>query len=246
MIGFDNLILHHEFRIQMNRKNTDWSDHFEPNEIDIFLNKGQHHFVRNRLAIKDDNTQVRMDLRVLEVPNTVLKDKKGGESFDIFKLPPNLLHISRQKLFVKKEECCEEEKIREIELEIVKSDELNNMLRGPFWSPSYDWEYTVGNEHSEGLQVYHNKVFTPVEVHIDYYRKPKPILTPQAEPERGYVLANGEKVTKPSTCELIDQDQWHEIVQLAVAYALKDVGDFQAYREQLNKINYTEGVYIRN
>ena len=236
--------LHEQFRLTVNRLDSNYNKSFSVSVIDSYLNKSQDVITERLMRHVDENTGVRNHLRVLERKEVPLKivEKKG--EYIVAGYPDDFFRLLRQNAMVKKKGCNEERKIL---VRTVKSDKLSEILKDPYWKPNFEWEETVGDQASKGYYVYIQSDWTVSTVVVDYMRKPKVMAAHTLSgctPGEPYVLATGEVVKNDGHCEFSDTYLWRYIGDLAALFAMRDLGQVDDTKTKMEELIFSEIMII--
>lgn len=214
------------------------------NVVDIcsYLNEGLSIFFENRAQSYEEQSFNRNELRQLEVKSLVLKPADTKKDYYVFEFPKSYYKLLRAEALATRETCGD----KILSVRLVRTNALNNLLKDPFWKPSYQYEETFGDEGDQGLYVYYDREdFTVKELIIDYLRHPQEIHCPSCmKKDEVYETYDGKVIKKDSGLELTATDSKRKVVDLAVLCALRDTGQVDDYTSQLNKILQTETIFL--
>lgn len=234
--------LQDEVRRKLNRINSEYGRTIDVSTMDAILTEAYHLYVENRLLVFELNSNVRNELRQLEIKNHPITPSifKQDNKIYVAKYPKDYLKGTR--LYVKSsKESCGEKELKGI---IVQTDDLNEALRDPFYSPSFEFEEVLYDEGHDGIYIYTDGSFRVSSVIIDYIKRPNTIRTPSIAPGGYYIDSDGSKITSDVNLELDSAFQMRKIVDIAALIALRDLGDIQDYQAQLDKILRLESLHI--
>lgn len=234
--------LQDEVRRKLNRKNSEYGRKISVSEMDLILTEAYHIYVENRVALFEVNSNVRQELRQLEVKNqplTTIPDKTNNLNY-LAEFPDKYYRVTRLHVQAKKEGCGE----KELKGIIVQTDDLNEALRDPFYKPSFEFEEILYDEGGEYLHLYTDGTFRVKKVFIDYLKKPGDIRTPSLVKGK-YIDSDGNEIKADQDLELDSTFQMRKIVDIAAAIALRDLGDINDYQAQVNKILQLEALHIK-
>lgn len=196
------------------------------------LNEALMAYFNNRVRIAETNSQVREDLRPLEVKEKSLKISIRKDDYVIAENPKDAYLILRRKVIAGREGC----KSKELPVYMFQTNDLNNALKNPFWKSSFEWEQIIGDEGSGGLYLWHNKEFNIEQVIVDYYKSPEVIKCASCTDSGSYEDLDGKIITKDVGIIFDSTVVMHDILDIAVLMARRDLGDSMDYATVLKSI----------
>lgn len=223
--------LHYGFRVGLNRRNSDFSQHIKTAEVDYYLNTAYEIWFENRVSLFEQNSKARNDLRQFEEKKVVLNCSPRDEKCCFAQYPENLYKLTRQTAKVDKDPCGE----KEIVIRIIQTDDISEAFRNPYRKPSYEYEETFAEEAGDGIMVYKGD-FEINSICIDYLRKLTPVAGPSLTKSGSYRNADNQVVSSDVDFEIDSTYVWKDIVDIAVLTALRDISEVQDFQTQLNKI----------
>lgn len=230
--------VHNQVRRKLNRINSNYSNYIGVPDLDEYLNEALQVWVKNKSTVAEINSSIRNDLSEIEIKDHSLKfsQRKGKV---VAELPKDYLKGLRRIAKATLDDC----KSKTIKIEIVRSDEVENLLDNPYKTPNFMWGETIGDEAHDGLHIWTDGEFTIEEVIIDYIRKPKEIRCPSLLDSGSYTI--GSKIySVDQGLELTRNYQVNEITDLATLFVLRDISDSQEYQTQIDKILRTITTYL--
>lgn len=236
--------LHEQFKLTVNRLDSNYNKSFSVSVVDAYLNKSQDVITERLMRHVEKHTSLRNHLRVLERKEVSLKIIERKGEYTVAEYPKDFYRLLRQNAIVKKKGCSQERKIL---VRTVNSDKLSEILKDPYWKPDFEWEETVGDEASKGYYVYTQSDWTVGKVVVDYMRKPLPMAAfslSGCTPGEKYVLATGEVVTQDAHCEFSDTYLWRYIGDLAALFAMRDLGQVDDMKTKMEEMIFSEIMII--
>lgn len=232
--------LHEQFKLIVNRLDSNQNKTFSVSVIDSYLNRAQDAIIERLMKEVEEKTSLRNHLRVLEKKNVSLEIIEIQNEYVVAKLPKDYYRLLRQEAVVSTSQCNESRKIL---VRTVQSDKLSEILRDPYWEPDLEWEETVGDEASKGYYVFKKPDWTVSKVLVDYMRKPKAMAAYNLSGctiERPYVLSDGTPVTSDQHCEFSDTYLWRYIGDLAAMFALRDLGQLDDAKTKMEEMVFSQ------
>lgn|SRR5690554_5724260 len=228
---------HNECRRKINRINTGFSQHVKVPDLDEYINEALYTWHRNNSAKVEINSETRNDLRIFEIKNRSLEFENMDDRV-VSKFPQDFYKMLNQKVIGVNDKCSE----RTINVRVLQSGEINDLVYDPYWEPSFEWMETIGDEANDGFHIWHNNKFEVKQVVVDYIRKPKEVRCPSLMKEGFYTIGT-KRYENDSPMEL-DPERAHEVSDLVALFVARDISDSQEYQSQIDKIlrkdnNYT-------
>lgn len=233
--------LHEQFKLSVNRIDSNYNKSFSVSVVDAYLNKAQDVIMTRFMRYVESNTTVRNHLKVLENKEVVLGIIDTQDDHVVAAYPDDYYRLLRQNIYATSKDC---NKPRKIMVHIVQSDDLSDSLSNPFWKPSFDWAETIGDEANNGLWVFKEKDWKVDKVVVDYMRKPKPMYAPSLVKGKQYITADGDLVTADMHCEFSDTYLWRYIADLASVFAMRDQGQVDDTKTKMEEMIFSEIVRI--
>ena len=243
--------MHYEFKLKLNKIDSqDYSNFLVP-EIDWYLNEAQELFVKYRYGSKSNQklegfevTQKRIDdLRNLVVKDRILPAISSSSDPAMFEvhLPSDYMFSVRVYANGAKESC--EGRLSCIQ---TQHDDLTDTLKNPFYAPSFEWREvpivfgTSGSTTADldKLFVYSDGSFAMTSMVMDYLRHPLRIAFPLGFAAGQYVLPNSVVINTNQNCELARHTH-REIVDIAVKLASGDM-EHPAFQQKMMKTSESE------
>lgn len=228
--------LHYAFLQKANHSNSQYLKQLSEAQRDMYFNEALELIFETLVKVPEIDSEVRNHIRTLEKKGVCLDCEDRG-NYCVAKYPEDFYRRLRQTALATKEGCGE----RELLIHVIQSDKLTEALKSPHWSPSYDYEETVGDDGEDGLYVWHNGKFTINKVCLDYIRKPKQVACPQMPGCEKYITLDGTVLTQNSDFEIDSTYMWRMVVDVAVLLAKRDVDDITNFQTQLNTIIFKRG-----
>jgi hypothetical protein len=240
-------IFQNDCRRKINRINSRFSRQVGIADLDETINEAFRTWFRNQAAKFEVNSETRNDLRIFEIKNESIQfSKEKGKVVSTF--PKGYYKLINQRVLGSVEcgskhlEECKGCIDRSINVRIVQSGEINDLLNDPYWQPSFEWKETIGDEASDGFHIWHNDKFKVGQVLIDYLREPKEFRCPSLMKEGYYTIGN-KKYNKDLPLEL-DPIRSHEVSDLVALFIARDLSDGEEYQSQIDKILRKDSVYL--
>lgn len=228
-----NLQIHNELSRRFKRVTSNYSKKINTEEWDAYFNEAYRAWVKARVSVAKTNSKVRYDLQLLENINAKLKILRDAKSWVIAELPKDYYNIQSIDIMAKCNECDKAYRLDDVYF--LQGNDWRSTTSDPNWKPSFLWRRAPVDENAEGLRIGVGD-FKVESVHIDYYRLPRPIYS--VELSDCYVDLRQTMGSKNREFEL-GEFQMDEIVDIAVYYASRDVGNFVEAKTQYEKIiNY--------
>lgn len=234
-------VLQEDYRRHLNRRNSEYSKAVSISDGDKYLNEALDFIFENLVVKYEINSIARQYLSDFKVSNVKLKLETIGEDKTKAIIPNEYYKIVRNWVKVCKETCDKE---KTFGVHIAQSGDINKSLLDPFYKPSWEWEFIIGNEFEKSIMLYHDCDFSPKEVWVDYLRRPKHIATPSLTSSGSYVDANGETISQDIDFESDNSFLWRRVSRLASINTLLDMDDINDYQAQLNQIMALDKIYL--
>ena len=232
-------ILQYEVRRRWNRFMSDYAKKFTVADADSILTEATQFCIKNSLVLYEVREDLALDLEPLVVRDHVMTAKllTGKVQVDL----PEHLKILRILAKANSTKCNDE---RSLIVRKIQHQKLSESLRSPFLKPSFEWEETIGilNTH-KNLDVYVDG-FGISEVMIDYIKKHPDITTASLAEDGQYEAADGKIINTDSGLYLDSTDQMRTICDVAALIGMRDLGDTTDYQTQLNKIMFSQNLFI--
>jgi len=235
---------HLEYLKQLNRINSNWGKSVSVAARDSYFNQAKDIVFENLFAVSEKNTTVRNHLRDFEMKRKKISCKRKSDTMSYFEYPDNFYRLLRQDAYMHTDYCST---VREVTVTTVQTDDLPEILRDPHQDPSFEWRETVGEEGSEGYYIYTKEGYHVEYVLIDYMRKPKNIYTfSLIDCEGGaYINSRGEEITEDQDFESDSTYLWRKIVDVAIVYTLRDLGQIDDFSAKMQEILFLDKVYLK-
>lgn len=236
---------HIDFKRKLNKVDSQNYRNFRPEQIDLYLNEGQELFIKKRLNRNNiyklgfETIQKRIeDLRDIHVKfenDTAqpLLTSKINDNVYRFNLEDLGLVNSKLKYLYKTRVSFKGTKGDCIAVELdgvaAQTDDLNEILKSEFYSPSFSWREVPYVFSENFLYAYSDGSFSIDTLCLDYIKRPLKIANPNAIKNAtgtiiGYNYPDGTPAVQ-TDCELQSMYVTSEIVDEAVRLALIDLGD---------------------
>lgn len=232
----DSRSFSNECRRKIHRINSRFSNQVTQPMLDEYINESLIVWFRNQAAKFEINSEVRNNLRQFELKGVNLDFEDKGDRI-VAKYPKNYYQLTNQEIIGSR--SCGKKGIR---VRIVQSGKLRDALRDPYWSPSFEWAETLGDESEDGLNIWHNKEFKVERVIIDYLREPKEFRCPSLMKEGSYKIGN--KIYSKDLPLEVDKMRSNEISDLVALFVSRDLSDGQEYQAQSDKIYKKQTLYL--
>lgn len=228
--------LHFAFLQKANHSNSEYLKSLSAAKRDILLNEAKDIVFESLVKVPEIDPEVRNHLRQIEKKNICVPCTNKGQ-YVVAEYPADFYRRLRQTAKVTRKGCGE----RELLIHVLQSDKLTESLKSPYWSPSYEYEETIGDDGEEGFYVWHNGQFEVKQVCFDYIRKIANIACPSLEDCGSYIDDEGNTVNTDSAFEIDATYFWRKVVDVAVLLAKRNVDDVTNYQTQLQAILFTSG-----
>ena len=215
--------MHYDFKVKFNKLDSQGMRDLSVPEIDWILNESILMFVKQRFG---QNNMMRSGFETLEkrfqdLKELVVKppssapltpqpvpDLPGVYKISLNDLSEKFLFMIRSYSNLTKGNC----KVVADNI-LVQHDDLNDILKHPYYSPSFEWE-------DNSIYLYTNNEFEINNVIIEYIKYPKRVAAPSLYlPTGSYYLPDGiTLIGSDQNCELSDHTH-SEIVDIAVSNA---------------------------
>lgn len=230
--------MHYDFKLKLNKIDSQQYANFLIPEIDWFLNEAQEYFIKSIAEPRthsyhgfEKSQRSIDDIRELVVHNQpLIVDTYKG----IAKLPDNYMFYVSGNAFVDTDKC----KNIKCNLQIRQHDDMYE--ESPFDKTSVEWRHVNGVFTENGIQVFVDpqKRFSIKTLNISYIRKPAYIHNAEDFNPQGYTLPKKNILTGHRDCELSEHTH-REIVDIAVALASNSM-DNPNYQSKLNKLQLNQ------
>lgn len=239
--------LHGSFRRVINRINSAYLKSISVVDVDGFLTDAYYTIYENLVIKAEVNSLAEDRIRQKLVRGHPLTPVKNDSNSTKVTYPDDTYRVLRRYAKACREGCDS----RTLTVHISQSSDLNESLKDTFWSPSWEWEETLGIQDSNGLIVFDNCDFETKEVVIDYFTKPRPIKCPSLVRDDCYRVTNGQyidvngnTVSADSDFELDTTDLWLKVANLAAAKALMNSGAIGDYRTMMESVLADEKIFL--
>lgn len=220
---------HYQFKLNMDRVDTQSNPGFRTEEIDFLLNEAQDIFIKRRInplsnpkRMGFEHSQKRIDdLSSIVVkyplqPYIVPTLDSGVYEVDLFKLLYTYLHLVSGKVELQVDDDC----VKDVPLKFTQHDDYLIALRDPFNSPStefvpFNYGMSSSNEHTSTSIYMYPGIYTINKVYLEYIKKPRRVFY------GNYTYADG--VNYPPTTFELPESVHSEIVDIACELASLNV-----------------------
>lgn len=199
-----------------------------PEQIDYWLNKAQDRFIKDRAFPQDPRkkgfevSQKRIDdLRNIVVPSGAITPTLVDNAYYI-ELPEDYRYLVRHRCITDDGDCGQ----RQVGGLPVQEDDINQLLKDPFWEPIADEPLYYFNGNTIVYETKGN--YTLLNTKLTYIKIPNQLRLGEQYQE----------VTTNVECELSEYTH-HEILDIAVSMVLENI-ESQRYQTNLNELNKTE------
>lgn len=234
--------MHLDFKIKVNKIDSQQFAGLLVPQIDWLLNEAQEIFIKTRLGINNiyqkglESSQKRIeDLRPLVVKSAIQTASSLDSVTYTAPLPSNYLYYLRSKANATKGECK-----GELSIIIVQHDDLTNVLASQFYSPNFEWLETSAVFGPNELYVYSDGTFSIDTVTLEYVRKPVRMAYPSGYENGSYELPDGSVLSTDQDSDFANNMfAAREIVDIAVMLATTNIADARVELFQ-NKLKINE------
>lgn len=223
-----------EFRRKINRRNTSYSDRVGTLEVDDYINEAARIWYKTAVAEAEQNTAIRVSLRPFEVKHKPLEVECKGLYY-IAGIPEDCYYPLNYVIYASKDGCDNCPKL--MTPFVVQSDDLVESLKDPDRNPSFEYGEVLIDDANDYLHIYTDGTFSIDKIDLSYYKKLGKQACPKLVDTNYYVDSIGNKVDTNTTFLIENEDDADEIVDMAVLFFLRDVGDNTELDTQLTKIN---------
>lgn len=202
-----------EFRLRLNRLDTNFSTEISPRKFCAIFNKAQFIWIDQKLEIEEGTKETQSDLQ------TLLSDihTTGVQTDNIFniQLPDNWYWIKR--IEVKDTKCG-----NTLNCLMVQESNIGRLLQDENWRPDVEWEETIFTLGADNARVYVGN-FSLTSPRIIYYRIPV-LIDIKSDENNIYNLPSSN--VDPEWVDAIT----HQIIDLAIMITASDIGDTQLFQ----------------
>ena len=220
--------------------NANFSESLNVRIIDEVLTEAYHMYYNKLVEYVEVDSKFRNLLRQMEDKNYSCEiSLHDSKRFYLAKFPKDYYSRLRAVCLAEKSGCGEKELI----VRFIKSDNLSEALKDPYWKPSFEFEETLGDEFRDGMAVYFDD-FTIKNMYLDYLIKPDNLCAPSLMKEGFYINGSNERVEIDKDLPLTSTVQANHIADIAALIIARDKGDTLDYQTQLNKIMSIENMRL--
>ena len=214
-------------------------------DVVAYLNEAQEIWYENKIAASEENDKISNDLRKFKIKKLDI----GCEIIDCncckVKYPEDFYKLLNGLSKSCGEGCCEGIN-KDIIINVLQSDDLQQARKDEFRKSSFEWERLISDEAGDGLYIYHDGSQEVTSVCIDYYRKPKRIEAPELVNCRlGYEDWDKKLITKNQDFEVCETFANRQISDIAALLILRDTMNTESFTTQLQKILQIDRLYRR-
>lgn len=204
--------------------------------IDIveYLNEALEIWFENRVKIREVDTEVRNALRVFEVKDFLLPVEQVNPNNSRVKFPDNYYAKLNVLVYCTEPKCCEGI-VKEIEPQLIQSDDLHTARKDTYQKSSFKWERLLADEAGGYLYLHHDGECVAEKASLSYIRKPKRVEAPQLC-ANAYVDYDDNLITEDVNLEVDDTFDANTITDIAVMCASRDSTSPQDFNSQVQKI----------
>lgn len=204
--------------------------------IDIveYINEALEIWFENRVRLRETDTEVRNALRVFEVKDKKLTVENFESNNSRIKYPDDYYTKLNILVFCEEPKCCKGI-IKEIEPQIIQSDDLHTSRKDSYQKSSFKWERLLADEAGDYLYLHHDGECLAEKASLSYIRKPQRVEAPQLC-ANAYVDYDDKLITEDVDLEVDDTFDANVITDIAVVCATRDSGSPQDFNSQIQKI----------
>lgn len=165
----------------------------------LYLNNSIRYIFNKRAKDAEVDDEARRSLVDYEVKNFNPKRIHQTTEFDFFEIPSDSFRLLKKSVDIGMNNC--EEKVRNLSLTFVQTDDLDRMRNDSNWKSSFLWENVLADEGSykgtKGIFVYHDSYKSGITVDkmtIDYFTNPEEIQAPSLHEKKEYIDWNNKLV----------------------------------------------------
>jgi len=221
-----------------NAFNTGAGKAFSVLDVVSVINDAYEIIVENNIKQTDISSNVRDNLRKLEVKNFELQLENMGDYY-FAKYPDNLY---KRLNHVVEATCVGCKNSKRIIPRLVQSDDLYEARRNPYRQADFAWEQLIMDEGADGLFIYTDNKMDISKVIIDYYRKINYIQAPSLVDcnDNIYYDYNDNLISKDVDFDLDSTYIARKITDVAVLLLKADTKDSESFNLKLSQITNLE------
>lgn len=240
-------VLHEIFRRKVNRVNSNRLQAVSCIDVDAYLTEAANVIYKNLSEKFETNDYVAKILQPV-IEREIHLSTRQLTDFTIEVTFPDNVYKLISKTAVGAKTIEEKEYRRDLVVNPVLSHQKSEVLKDPYWKPSFEWESVLFSYSNKGIIIYKDCDFEIPEIRIDYLRELKKITTPSLVRSKyygksgSYIDSEGNLVSSDVGLEL---DKMHqEVAHLAAIKFLADSGDQVDYQTQMNAILSDNKIFI--
>jgi hypothetical protein len=221
-----------------NAFNTGAGKAFSVLDVVSVINDAYEIIVENNIKQTDISSNVRDNLRKLEVKNFELQLEDMGDYY-FAKYPDNLY---KRLNHVVEATCVGCKNSKRIIPRLVQSDDLYEARRNPYRQADFAWEQLIMDEGADGFFIYTDNKMDLSKVIIDYYRKINYIQAPSLVDcnDNIYYDYNDNLISKDVDFDLDSTYIARKITDVAVLLLKADTKDSESFNLKLSQITNLE------
>lgn len=224
----------YDFNRKSNAAVSGSSPQYQIIDIIEYLNEALETWFENRVRLRETDTEVRNALRVFEVKDRKLSVENFENTVSRIKYPADYFTKLNLLVYCEEPKCCKGV-IKEIEPQIIQSDDLHTSRKDTYQKSSFKWERLLADEAGDYLYLHHDGECLAEKASISYIRKPQRVEAPQLCAD-AYVDYDDKLITEDVDLEVDDTFDANIITDIAVLFSTRDSGTAQDFNSQIQKI----------
>lgn len=225
--------MHYDFKMKLNKLDSQQNKNFIIPEVDWLLNEAQDIFIKLIAEPRVYAPLYGFDLNnrnIDEIKDIIVRDKEVVVNSLKAQLPTDYIFYIKSKALATKGKC------KDVECDVFMPKYKSSFDRSLFDTSSFEWRIVNAVLDSEGISFLVND-FNITKFLLTYLRQPKYIHFAEGFRNKEYKTPGGELLKGKSDCELSNITH-SQIVDIAVMLASGQINspDYQLKKEKL-KIN---------
>lgn len=230
-------ILHYNIRRQLNRFNSSYNKHISVIDLDAYINQAKEILLENLASVITKNRTFSNNFKSLIITDNKLSLLKDNDQFTNFKLPKDHYSTLSVNAVASKNNCNSK-----IFLHPIKYHKIEESLRDPKWTPSFNWRESFYVESEKNISLYHNKDFEYVNVYITYIKNLPDVANVSNVTNNVYIKADGSTVSEDKHLEIDSESVRRKIEDLTIMLIRRDMEE--NYKVNLETILFSDKAFI--
>jgi hypothetical protein len=230
-------ILHYNIKRQLNRFNSSYNKHISTIDIDAYINQAKEILLENLSAVITKNRTVSNNFKSLVIADYKLLPLNSNDQFTSFKLPEDHYYTLSANALASKSTCKEN-----IFLHPIKYHKVEESLRDPKWTPSFNWRESFYTEHLKNINCYHNKDFNYDSMNITYIKYIPDVANVSHVTNGVYIKADGSTISVDKHLEIDSESVRRKLEDLAIMLIRRDMDE--NYKVNLETILFSDKAFI--